>query len=111
MTEILLIFILALTAGLVLWCLMGLLLIPVFGENTVTLYFSEGEGEALEQRVRAYSWLRDGRQTGGRMVLVDYGLNERGLEKALVLRERYPWVEYCPSEILQDYIGVLQDTI
>lgn len=111
MMEILLVFLAAAGVVLILWCLMGLLLLPVFGHNMLTLCFAKGEGIELENRVRAYGWLRDGKISGGRIVIVDCGLNANGLSRAQVLRERYVWVEYCPREALPDYMELMQDSI
>lgn len=102
--DLLLIFLAAAGVILVLWCLLGLLLLPVFGCSMVTLYYVKGDGEDLEQKTRAYSWLREGRLSGGRMVIVDCGLTEQGIGRTYLLRKRYPWVEYCTRDSLTDYI-------
>ena len=68
--EILMVFFAGCGVVLLGWCLLGLLLEPIFGREMVTLYFVAGDAETMEHRVRAYGWLRDGRLTGGRMVLV-----------------------------------------
>ena len=104
LTEILLVFILGIGVAVVFWCLMGLLMLPVFGENMVTLCSADGEGDRLEQQVRAYGWLRDGQITGGKLLIVDHGLSPRGLELAMHLREQYDWVEYCPRRTLPDFL-------
>lgn len=104
LTEILLVFVLGIGTAVILWCLMGLLMLPVFGENMLTLCRAEGEGERLEQQVRAYGWLRDGRITGGKLLIVDHGLSARGLELAMHLREQFDWVEYCPGQSLPDHL-------
>lgn len=109
--EYLLVFFLALGVGVVLWCLFGLLLTPVFGSGTVTLLFAEGDGESLEQTVRAYGWLRDGRKNGGVLLLVDRGLSARGLELAQRLGEQWQWVCLCPRAALEDCLLLLEDTI
>ncbi len=102
--DILLVFLAAAGILLLLWCLLGLVLLPVFGRSMETLYYVKGGGEGMEQRVRAYSWLREGRITGGRLIVVDCGLNEQGMGRIHLLRERYPWVEYCPAAEIKDYI-------
>lgn len=91
------------------WCLFGLLLMPVFREDMVTLCFQQGAGVWLEQRVRAFHWLRD--QQGGIMVIVDCGLTKEGVELAQSLCEQYSWLSYCPAPVLSEHLSVLQDTI
>lgn len=107
-TEILLVFFLGIGVVLILWCVMGLLLLPVFGSNMVTLCFADGDGGALEQQVRAYGWLRDGKITGGRFLIVDNGLSAQGLELALGLREKRDWVDYCPRQVLTDHLELTE---
>ena len=111
MSDILLVFALSVAVVFILWCLMGLLLMPVFSNDMVTFCFSKGNGGKLEQQVRAYNWLRDGYLSGGRFVIVDCGLNAEGLAYAQVLRSRYDWVGYCPRQVLSDYVELLEDTI
>lgn len=98
----------ALIVALALWALFGLFLMPVFGENTVLLLFSAEDGRELEVRTRGVSWLRDQEKNGGRLVIVDCGLTEEGLCIVEKLREKYPWVDYCPNQTLPDYIELLQ---
>ena len=105
--EILVAFFLAALLGFVLWALFGLLLLPVFGKDMVTFCFSQGNGKELELRARAYGWLRAEKRSGGRLVIVDCGLTEQGLSIAQNLRHKYLWVDYCPNEVMEDYIEVL----
>ncbi len=93
-------------AGLLflIWALFGLLLTPVFGEEMVTLCYCQGDGGDLERQVRAYGWLRDERVSGGRLVIVDCGLDEQGLCLAQLLRQDYDWLDYCPRPALEDYL-------
>lgn len=106
--EVLLVFFAACGVILLAWCLLGLLLEPVFGREMVTLYFVRGNGDGLERRVRAYGWLRDGKITGGRMVMVDCGLTKPGLDTAQLLRDRYSWLDYCPAPALEDYLDFME---
>lgn len=87
------------------WCLIGLLLHPVFGAEMVTFLPAKGNADALEQRVKAYAWLRDGRITGGRLVIVDQGLSSRGIQCAEKLCLRYTWVIYCAANEAENYIS------
>ena len=106
--EVLIVFFAACGVILLAWCLLGLLLEPLFGRDMVTLYYVHGNGEQLERRVRAYGWLRDGKLTGGKLVLVDCGLSRSGLDAVDILRERYLWLDYCPAPALIDYLDLLE---
>ena len=101
----------ALLLGLALWALFGLLLAPVVHEDSVTLLFVSGEGSRLEIRARAFGWLREEKENGGRLVVVDCGLTERGLSTVEKLREKYFWLDYCPNQTLPDYIELLRDCL
>ena len=106
--QVFLVFLAACGVILLGWALLGLLLEPVFGREMVTLYFVRGNGEGMEQRVRAYGWLRDGKITGGRMVLVDCGLTKSGLDAAQLLQDRCTWLDYCPAPALEDYLDFME---
>ncbi len=106
MGVVLSIFVVGAILILLAWCLFGLLLLPVFGAGTVTLCYCQGKGEELEQTVRAFGWLRDSKKTGGRLVLVDCGLDAEGLQLAQLLRKDHPWVDYCPRPALEDYLDL-----
>lgn len=97
--ELVAVFLIALGAGVLLWCLFGLLLMPVFGPEMVTLCFASGDGRFLEQRARAFGWLRDGWPRGGRLVIVDRGLSAVGRQRALRLCRQYAWVSCCREEL------------
>ena len=107
LVEIMIALVAAFVLGVVLWSLFGLLLLPVFGKDMVTFCFSKGNGKELEMRARAYGWLRSEKPSGGRLVIVDCGLSEQGLSVLRCLRDRYTWVDYCPHEVMEDYIEVL----
>lgn len=108
LAQLLVVFFFAAILGFVLWALFGLILMPVFGKNMVSLYFCEGDGRELEVRVRAYGWLREEKRRGGRLVIVDCGLTEQGLDIAQRLREKHLWLDYCPNQALPDYIELMQ---
>lgn len=107
----LLVFFVVLSAGVMLWCLFGLLLMPVFHQRMVTLCYSRGDGAELEQTVRAYGWLRDGNGKGSILLLVDDGLNKQGLELAQRLERSYEWVSCCPVAALEDWLLLMEDRI
>jgi len=98
--EYLLVFFAVLGGALILWCLMGLVVLPVFGSDMVTLHFVHGEGTSMEHRVRAFGWLRD----GGTLVFVDCGLTEKGKSAAAILQNDHPWVMVCDQNGLWEYL-------
>lgn len=98
-TDILLAFCIALGVGIVLWCLTGLLVMPVFGAQMVTLCYAKDDAPLLEQQVRSYGWLREGKLTGGRLVIVDSGLTEQGRTVAEKLSRRYAWITLYSGSI------------
>lgn len=97
--------------ALVLWGLFGLLLLPVFRRSMVTLVFTHGQGTELEQVARAFGWLRGEKHDGGTLLLVDCGLDAQGLQVAQTLRDRYPWVCFCPRAALEDCLELMEITI
>jgi len=105
----LLVFFAACGIGLVLWCLLGILLIPVFDYDMITICRAEGDGEGLEQKIRGYGWLRDGRLTGGRLIILNCGLTERGMEIARHLCRRYDWVSRYDGPLPAEFLAEKQD--
>lgn len=87
-------------AGLILlgWLLLGLLMRPVFYEGMVTALPVSGDAEQLERYVRSYAWYREGRISGGRLILVDCGLSEQGRKIVSLLQKQYPWLQVCQKE-------------
>lgn len=108
--EILIVFPLLAVLVAACWCLWGLFLGPVFGQEMLTLYYVRGDGRELENRVRSFGWFRDGK-SGGRLLLVDCGLTAQGLELAQSLRKHYDWLDTCPHQALTDYLELLEDSI
>ncbi len=109
--EYVMVFLAALGTALLLWCLMGLLLVPVFGENMVTVCMAFGDGKWLEQKVRGYNWLREGRKTGGRFLIADCGLTVRGMQIAERLCVRYEWVQMYTGDLPDIFHGTGGDFI
>lgn len=89
---------------LLIWCLLGVLLHPVFDEDMVTFLPVCGDGGKLEQSVRAYAWLRSGRLSGGKLVLVDLGLDQQGVQRTTAICDRYDWVSCCTAGETEHYI-------
>lgn len=111
LVEILVALFFVLLFGFAIWALFGLLLLPVLGKHTVSLYFARGDGGDVERRVLAYRWFQEGKDRGGRLVVVDCGLTQQGLSLTQKLRENYLWLDYCPHQILPDYIELLQQLL
>lgn len=100
--DILLVFLSAAGVVLLLWCFLGFLLRPVFTETMTTLFPAKDDGNGLEQCVRAYAWLREGRLSGGIFLIVDQGLNENGRKTAQKLSETYDWVHCIAASELEE---------
>ena len=103
MLELLLVFLAALGLLTFLWCLAGLVLRPE--RETLSIRCCQGNGDRLEQTVRAYGWLRGTGLVRGQLLLMDCGLT------AQQLQETRDWVIYCPRESLEDCLTLLEDTI
>jgi len=88
----------------VVWCFLGILLLPVYGRGMITVCCVEGNGSDMEQLVRGFGWLRDGKSSGGKLLFVDCGLTEEGLQILKKLQDTYPWISYCPGAALPDYM-------
>ena len=99
MMDLLLVFFVTLGIVLFFWCILGILVAPVFGPDMVTLCFAAGKARLLESRVRCYGWFREGELIGGRLVIVDRGLSDEGLKIAVCLCEKYKWVSYYQGEL------------
>ena len=102
--DLVIVFLSASGVVLVIWCLLGALLHPVFDEEMVTYLPVRGNGDNVEQTVRAYAWLRSGRLSGGKLVLVDLGLDRQGLQRTAVICSRYDWVICCTETEAKNYI-------
>lgn len=76
------------------YLLLGLLVRPgrTDARGVWTVVYASGEGEDLEQRLRALMWLRGLGLQSGRILLVDGGLSARGREVADCLTRRWPVV-------------------
>ena len=75
------------------WWLFGRLFRPMPGQGVRVLIPGRGEGEDLEQTLRAFMWLRG------------LGLTPKGWELALRLTARWPGVVLWPASDLPDYIA------
>lgn len=60
---------------LVVWCVVGRLLLPV-SRSLVSVYVLRGDGQELEQTVRAFEWLCESGLMAGTLVVVDCAQDE-----------------------------------
>ena len=84
-----------LTAGGVLvflWCVTGLLLFPVCGEDTTLIWRMTAPCPELEYRLRGYLWLLRTGLCGARLMLVDCGLSEEDRRRVELLTREEPMV-------------------
>ena len=89
------------------WWLFGRLLRPIPRRRVRALVIGRGDGEELEQSVRAYIWLRSLGLLSCPVVIADAGLSPRGRELALRLTLRRPGVALWPAGALEEYIRTL----
>lgn len=86
------------------WWLMGRLLCPVPASGTWVLLTGRGNGEGLEQKVRAFVWLRSLGLLRCPLVIADIGLDVQGREVALRLAARWHGVVLWTRDTLEEYI-------
>ena len=89
------------------WWLFGLLLRPLPGCGAAILIPGRGEGERLEQLVRAVIWLRGMGLVKSPVLIADVSLSPAGRELALRLAARWPGVMVWPAGELEDCLGQL----
>lgn len=83
------------TAGIILflWCLIGAFLLPVAGQNLVTVYRASGDASDLEQAVRGFSWLHETGLLDMSMQIVDCGMSESARQTAQKLALEHPYIQ------------------
>lgn len=86
------------------WWLMGRLLCPVPGSGTWVVLTGHSNGEGLEQKVRAFVWMRSLGLLRCPVVITDAGLDAQGREIALRLAARWHGVILCSADTLGEYI-------
>ena len=87
------------------WWLFGRLFRPMPGQGVRVLIPGRGEGEDLEQTLRAFMWLRGLGLLDCPIIIADLGLTPKGWELALRLTARWPGVVLWPASDLPDYIA------
>ena len=86
------------------WVLLGRLLRPIPEESFRVVIPGRGEGEGLEQTVRAIIWLRGLGLLNCPVVIATVDLTAEGWELALRLTTRWPGVVLWPVSALEEYI-------
>lgn len=86
------------------WWLFGRLLRPIPDGAMCAVVPARGEGEHLEQAVRAMIWLRGMGLLNCPVVIADTGLTPQGRELAMKLALRWPDVAVWPAGQLEEYI-------
>ena len=87
------------------WWLFGRLLRPIPEQQVMGLIAGRGDGEDLEQSVRAFVWLRSLGLLHCPIIIADVNLSAQGWETALRLTARWPEVILWPAEYLADCMG------
>lgn len=89
----------------ILWTLIRLLFFrPVAAHRMVVLICAQGDGDGLEQQVRALTMLRRERGLVGEILLVNCGLSEEGRHLCYLLAREEHSVTFCHSEEVINYI-------
>ena len=88
------------------WWLMGRLLRPIPRTAICAVIPGRGEGDGLEQTVRALAWLRGMGLLNCPVLIADAGLTSEGRETARCLARRWPGVELCSADELERYIPI-----
>jgi len=78
---------------------------PERRQGVLALIPAQGDGEALEQQVRALEGLRRERGMLGMILLVDCGLTEEGRRLARLLAKENRWVALCRTEEIGRYLS------
>ena len=86
------------------WWLFGRLLRPIPEEQGSVLLPGRGEGDGLEQSVRAVIWLRSLGLLSCPVIIADVDLTPAGRELALRLAARWPGVVLWPADRLGEWM-------
>lgn len=79
------------------WWFFGRMLRPIPGPGVRAVIWAEGDGTSLEHSVRSLMWLRGLGLLYCPVVIMDRGLDSRGLEVARRLDARWPAVVLGPG--------------
>ncbi len=82
-----------------------LLFRPVISHSALVLLCARGDGQELEQQVRALVMLRRERGIVGEILVVDCGLSEEGRHLCYLLARQEHSVTLCHCEEIENYLG------
>ena len=90
----------------IMWTLVRAVLFagPEVRRELAVLLPVQGDGEQLEEQVRALQALRRERGLTGSALLVDCGLSEEGRKLAEALAREYRWVSVCARAEVGKYL-------
>lgn len=77
---------------------------PEVRREIAALLPAQGDGEHLEEQVRALQRLRQEQEVFGRALLVDCGLTEEGRKLADILVREHRWVTLCGRDEVGRYL-------
>lgn len=101
-TQILICILMAAGILLFAWTIAAVLILPVKGDCVVLS--ASGDAEDLQQRVRAYSFLRDSGLARIRIVVVDCGLSHEGLQMVQRLKNTDAQIVCCSESSLPEVL-------
>lgn len=78
---------------------------PERRREVAALLPAQGDGERLEEQLRALQRLREERGFFGRALLVDCGLSEEGRRVAALLVRGRPWAALCGKDEVGQYLS------
>ncbi len=89
-------------AGILLfvWAIAAVLILPPEGDCVILAAF--GDAEDLQQRVRAHSFLRDSGLVRTRIIIVDCGLSQQGLQTLQRLKDADAEIICCSEASLTE---------
>ena len=81
-----------------------LFFVPVTTHRTLVLIYARGDGDGLEQQMRALTMLRRERGAIGEILLVDCGLSEQGRHLCYLLAREDHGITMCHSDEITKFI-------
>ena len=99
-TQVLICILMAAGILLFAWAIAAVLILPA--KDDCVVLAASGDAEDLQQRVRAYSFLRDSGMARMRIVIVDCGLSQEGLQTVQRLKRMDTRLVCCSETSLPE---------